>query len=97
MRDVFFEMTGSTANLSPSVVKNNNHFGLTEQEVLEQQQANTAELELRLKTPSQDELVDGSDHLDIISGSDTFDLIFTEEEPIMDKYLLSFLKAQQGS
>lgn len=57
----------------------------------------SAELELRLKTPSQDKLVDGKDHFNIVSGKDTFDLIFTEEESIMDKYLLPFLEAQQGS
>jgi hypothetical protein len=97
MRDVFYEIAGSTANLSSGVVKNNDHFGLTEQEVLQQQRANSAELELRIKTSSPNELVGGQDHLDIVTGKDTFDLIFTEEESIMDRYLLSYLKAQQGS
>ena len=96
MKDCFFNVTGSSANVSLGVVKNNNHFGLTEQEVLQQQSTNTAELDLRINHPSLNELESGSDHFDIVSGRDTFDLIFNENQSIMNKYLSSFELAKQG-
>ena len=79
MKDCFFNVTGSTANVSLGIVKNNNHFGLTEQEVLQQQSTITAELELRIENPSLNELESGSDHFDIVSSTDTFDLIFNKK------------------
>ena len=96
MKDRFFNVTGSKANISLGIVKNNNHFGLTEQEVLQQQNAYSAELELRIENSSLNELENGSDHLDIVSGKDTFDLIFNENQAIMNKYLSSFELARQG-
>ena len=58
--------------------------------------SNTAELELRIENSSLNELENGSDHLDIVSGKDTFDFIFNENQAIMNKYLSSFELARQG-
>ena len=58
--------------------------------------SNTAELELRIENPSLNELENGSDQFDIVSGKDTFDLIFNENQAIMNKYLSSFELARQG-
>ena len=58
--------------------------------------SNTAQLELRIENPSLNELENGSDHLDIVSGKDTFDLIFNENLAIMNNYLSSFELARQG-
>ena len=58
--------------------------------------SNTAELELRIENPSLNELENGSDHLDIVSGKDTVDLIFNENHAIMNNYLSSFELARQG-
>jgi len=96
MKDCFFNVTGSSANVSLGIVKNNNHFGLTEQEVLQQQSTNTAELDLRINHPSLNELESGIDHFDIVSSKDTFDLIFNKNQSIMNTYLSSFELAKQG-
>jgi hypothetical protein len=56
----------------------------------------SAELDLRINHPSLNELESVNDHVDIVSGRDTFDLIFNKNQSIMNEYLSSFELAKQG-